>query len=84
MGCLRCAVRDSISLDLHRSSSSIPVVDCSVEELESSHWLVIGYFVDTCEAEVAVLAGLAILNTIDHQRGVAGGSKLCSVGVVHG
>ena len=88
MGSISSTSRGQVSSDRLGSIRDIEVVESTVEELESSNGLVERYFVasfiDTGEAEVAVLADLTILNAVNDQGLVASSSKFSAVGVVEG
>lgn len=83
-----CAIAGQVGSDHLSAICNVPMVDSTVEEGKSTLRLVIGNFVsgfvDTKETEVAVLADLSILSTIDGEGLVACGSEFLAVGVVHG
>lgn len=64
------------------------MVDGSVEESKSTLRLVVRHlvagFVDTKETQVAVLANLSVLSTVDGEGLIAGSSELLAMSVVEG
>lgn len=80
------APSDIIRADLDLATGDIPAVQSAVEQLQRRDGLVKRHFVtglvDPGEGEVAVLAGLAVLDAVDEQGGVAGFAELGGVRVV--
>jgi hypothetical protein len=78
-GCC-CAVGHIVGSDFFGTCSNVEAADCSIEESESSNWLVVwdfvSRFVDSSEREVAVLSCLTVLNTVDLHWGVASFAEL--------
>lgn len=77
-----------IGTNLGSALGNVPAEESAVEELQRRDRLVVGDLVaglvHASEREVAVLASFAILDPINHHRGVPGGAELLSMGVVHG
>lgn len=77
-----------ISCDLLLTSGSVKAIDGSVEELKGCNrlvvWDFVTGFVNTSEREISVLAGFAVLDTVDDHRGIAGCVELGGVSVVDG
>lgn len=81
------AIGAVIGTNLGRALGNIPAEERAIEELQRRDRLVVrdlvAGLVNTGEREVAVLAGLAVLDAVDHHGDVTGGAELFSVGVVH-
>lgn len=75
-----------VRADLDLATGDIPAVQSAVEQLQRRDGLVKRHFVtglvDSGEGEVAILAGLAVLDAVDEQGGVAGFAELVGVRVV--
>lgn len=81
------SVGGQVSCDLLGTCGGVVSVDGTVEDCQSSDRLVVWDFmarlVHSCEGEVSVLAGLAVLDAVDHHADVACLRKFGGVGVVH-
>jgi hypothetical protein len=88
MSRFRRTVRGIIRRDLPLPGRSIEHVDGAIEERERGQRLIVGHlmprFVDTCEAEIAVFARLAVFDAIDHHGRIACGAELLGAGEVGG
>lgn len=86
MRSLRGAVGLILGPDLDVALGDVPAVDGTVEELQSSDglvvWDLVAGLVDAGEGEVAVLAGLTVLDAVDGHGGVARSAEIGCVGVV--
>lgn len=81
------AVGAVIGTNLGSALGNVPTEKSAVEELQRRDRLIIGDLVTglvhASEGKVTILAGLAILDAVDHHWSVTGGTELLSMCVVH-